>query len=1822
MNDGMTTQIQTFKTFLGSAFDQGIYTTDDVIAFVMPLFKEVLSFHEADLVGPFEKQETLFITNNRLDIDEHYAHRPKQHATALKALFAINHADHFNITENLKLETEIGEGAQSVHNMAIHLNTNEPLPQPAYVPGYICFEQLIGHHDAQTDIFCLGLVLGSMAMGLDLYDHDDLKAFVDHRNNPVRYNNSIHPTICALIAEMTALDRSKRIQDLYEVIERLEHYRDFDPEKQTDLSTVAGWVNKPITDRNELVLNKLKNRLFDTSRRNRLLYYKPNMRFMNLTVSSVPMVLHYQSIRPELLFTWNEEIAGKVKGMKDIILNKYLRFDDHQYVSSTLDKIRVEAQRDIHEYGFSQLKLVITFLNWHNLKEDQNERIQSPLLLIPVELKRNKKLKEDHYVLKILDNAAEVNPVLSNYLRELYGIKLPDFIDLDDITLEEFYKVLKEQIDGANQGITLNYIDKPRIKLIHSVARQTVGNYKKRLKRTGNTLESYKNINYSYQHDSFKPLGLEIFRQRIEPRATFMEFLINDDITITHHQLTGTTATKERQLFEIADSERNPFSWDFDLCNVVLGNFNYKKMSLVRDYNHVIDQKVNHPVFENLFSNLPKQRLATPENLDVMEEWNHVITADPTQTKAVLKSRTGESYIIQGPPGTGKSQTITNLIADFVARGKSVLFVCEKRAALDVVYHRLKQQDLDKLCCYIHDSQGDKREFIRDLKTSYEEFITKRESLDTIKGRRRDLLKKMEEALEVIRHFHLTNVTSNDWAGLPVRKLLERLVELRNEIVAIEKTELGNIPHYKDWLQYGEIVGMLNTALVEAGVDGSFAEHPFCKLKEGCFIVENPYKTIHTLISQSKEQLLDIRHTLLENADPAYNPELSRLKKQVAYAVMLAPLVQNNNLELIDSEHVRAKQFVQCLRRYREAEELFNKKESENVNWISKFSLQDTANALLIAQQYEKSFFGFLNRSWRNLKRQLKSKYDFKKHAVAPSCASILENLKAEYDAIDQMQLVKREVEQQFSVSDIENLSDSIDHIRKTKDDPELSFFLRHSQPASGIKSFVALQPVVAKFNDSISACLHSFENKSLETLSDEIDSIAMNIESLDDLLPALKAYVNLPENFKQLLRTMTVSTQQTEATIASKTLGVIYTENKKFRDTDNATIENAVSFIKQGYKQLLKLNAACIIASIRSRFQKHLELSSMALSQLNNEQRSFKKAYNEGRKILENEFGKSMRYKSIRELSGKESGLVLKDIKPVWLMSPLSVSDSLPLDKQYFDAIIFDEASQITLEEGIPSLYRAPQTIIVGDEKQMPPTNFFTAKAEDPDDLDGFNEDDAEVLSNDADSLLVQGARKLSSVMLGWHYRSRYETLISYSNHAFYDAALLTIPDKTIHHTAKAPIEVLQPVDGAKYFSCLFDRSISFHQLPNSVYEKRINLDEAHYIANLVKTLLEKEVPESIGIVAFSQEQQHAIEDALVQLAATDKKFEQQLEEAYNRTEEDQFIGLFVKNLENVQGDERDIIIMSVCYGFDSRKRMIMNFGPINKKGGEKRLNVIFSRAKKHMAIVSSIRHHHITNEYNEGANYFKRFLHYAELISEGNTGTARTILDGLVVNKKDKIEVDDSHVVIQQIQVALRKEGYEVDAAVGQSNFKSSLAVKAESTDEEYLLSILVDDDSHYSNANLLEQYYQRPAILQAFGWRVVHVFSKDWLDNPTKVLRTILKKIKERPVDIAEPETPDVDTAALPSEPDAETSSNPESTPLAVTKDQISFERLVFTDANSNKFWEAALDGHKLIVRFGRIDTKGQTQIKSFPSLELAEKEKEKMIREKLGKGYTRV
>ncbi|HEV3324908.1 MAG TPA: AAA domain-containing protein, partial [Puia sp.] len=1503
-----------FATFLFTAYDKGDYSTDDVLAFVLPLFKKVLGLHEAGLVAPFEREESLFVTAGILDIDDALAHAPS------------------NALYRGEMRFPAGSGGPGGRD---GLDGHDGLDGREGSGGH---DELDLHHDPQTDLFCLGLILGSVAMGLDLYNKEDLRLFSLHRSNPSYHYPRIHPTLGRLITEMTEPDRSRRSQDLYEVIGLLDHYRDFDAESQTDLSAIPGWMQKELKQRDAFILNKLRNRLFDTSRRNRLLYYKPNARLVNLTVASVPLVLYDRSIRPEWLFTWGGELAEKITGMKEILLNKYLRFQDHLYLASSLDTVRLTAQRDIQEYGFSQLKLVIAFLSWHNLKEEPAERIRTPLLLLPAGLKKIKKLKEDHYVLTTNDNAAEVNPVLAGLLKELYGIRLPDFIDLEEMSPGQFYSHVQTQIEGANQGIALRYLYQPDISLLSEQAQQTIRQYGKKQSRNRPVL-------YTDVKEFLRDPGLRIGG-------------IHSGVWPIPWRLLADPLNRETAGIKPAEGDNDPHRWDFDTCHMVLGNFHYKKMSLVRDYNLVIDQQMQHHVFDELFGDQPKTFPDHAFDGNRPDDWYHVIAADPSQTRAILQGRAGYSYIIQGPPGTGKSQTITNLIADFLARGASILFVCEKRAALDVVYHRLKQIGLEELCCYIHDSQRDKRDFVKNLKATYEDFTQQKPDLAALKVRRQSLLDKMNGQLDFIRGFHDTSNSEGPDTGASVRLLIERLLILREELPRLSPAEEEILSTYREWRESAPALEKLSVFLDDTGAGPVFSASPFSRVREELFFTTTPYRALSEALLQALAALEKVRSRLADIAiDPALGQDRNRLNNLVRFAELLYPLAINGLLALADPGGEEAKELDRRLQHYRQLQEAHREACGKNGRWAPKLEEGDLDQALSLAIRYEKSFFGALKGSWRKLKLQVNERYDFSGLAVRPSYTHLLELLKAEYAAAARVVEYQQELRVLYRLdSNIDSYLRGIGLLQSKKGHPELDYLLRHPDGVSLITALPDLHEPLSRLESSLHQCLQEQPAGNFAELQDELQTLRLNAEALGEWLPALRVFSGLLPAVKRALRQLPYRIPQLEAATARKALQDLYQSNRSFSTIDYQALDRAAQQLGEGYIALQKINADIIRAFVRQRFLQRLDLSNRAASQLSEDQKKFKKTYAEGRKILENEFGKSMRYKSIREISEKESGTVLKDIKPVWLMSPYSVSDSLPLDYDHFDVVIFDEASQITLEEGVPALYRSRQAIIVGDEKQMPPSDFFStgSKENDPDDLDKMDEGPAdEWLSNDADSLLAQGARKLVSTLLNWHYRSQYETLISYSNHAFYEGNLLTIPDKAIHHREKAPICITDPEQAVLHADALFDRSVSFHLLTGSVYEKRSNAAEAGYIARLVRELLNRGTRESIGIVAFSQEQQQVIGDALDELAAEDPGFAQCLEEAFNRTENDQFVGLIIKNLENIQGDERDIIIMSVCYGFDSRRRMLMNFGPVNKRGGEKRLNVLFSRARMHMAVV-----------------------------------------------------------------------------------------------------------------------------------------------------------------------------------------------------------------------------------------------------------------------------
>jgi predicted DNA-binding WGR domain protein len=556
-----------------------------------------------------------------------------------------------------------------------------------------------------------------------------------------------------------------------------------------------------------------------------------------------------------------------------------------------------------------------------------------------------------------------------------------------------------------------------------------------------------------------------------------------------------------------------------------------------------------------------------------------------------------------------------------------------------------------------------------------------------------------------------------------------------------------------------------------------------------------------------------------------------------------------------------------------------------------------------------------------------------------------------------------------------------------------------------------------------------------------------------------------------------------------------------------------------------------------------------------------------------------------------------------------------LPLEAGLFDVVIFDEASQIPTEEAVPALSRAPQIIVVGDEMQLPPTSFFAA-ARDEDDMQITAEEDGETMAIllDADSLLNQAARSLPATLLAWHYRSRSEALISFSNAAFYDGRLVTIPDRMIAETGSSPDPVRSDEDSASVDSVnrMLARAISFHPVADGLYEKRANLPEARLIAAMVRDLLNRETGLSIGIVAFSEAQQTEIENALDALAAQDPAFAARLEAEYVREDDGQVNGLFVKNLENVQGDERDVILLSICYAPDRTGRMAMNFGPINQRGGEKRLNVIFSRARHHMAVISTIRAEAITNTHNDGARALRTFLSFAEAQARGDGPHGQTILATLNPEaQRIFAQVTPPDPLRDALAASLRKRGHIVQEYVGSASFRCDLTIVAPDG-KSNALAILLDGDA---GGAVGDRYVFQPTILRSFGWKVIDIPSHAWLRHPQAVIAQIEAALRGGDIGDDDPFEPG---SALPqiSQPAALPEIDEAEPALTEPKGFAEFE---FRQGTSDKFWRIAVSGCDVTVVYGRRGTKGSSVVKTYESPERARREANKLTLEKTRKGY---
>ena len=442
---------------------------------------------------------------------------------------------------------------------------------------------------------------------------------------------------------------------------------------------------------------------------------------------------------------------------------------------------------------------------------------------------------------------------------------------------------------------------------------------------------------------------------------------------------------------------------------------------------------------------------------------------------------------------------------------------------------------------------------------------------------------------------------------------------------------------------------------------------------------------------------------------------------------------------------------------------------------------------------------------------------------------------------------------------------------------------------------------------------------------------------------------------------------------------------------------------------------------------------------------------------LLMREAHKKTRHLPVRRLLEEIPDLLLR-LKPCMLMSPLSVSQFLDAAKVQFDLVVFDEASQIRPEDAIGAILRGKQVVVAGDDKQLPPTSFFQQMGDDDDDE---IEDEPACFESVLDACLGAG---LKSHVLRWHYRSRREGLIAYSNRQFYENRLITFPG---------------PGTGADAVG------VRIHHVADGVYDRggrRDNLREAQVVADLVlRHFRQHRDTKTLGVIAFSQAQMMAIEDEIDRRLTA----EPDLEPLFKA---DRLGGFFVKNLETVQGDERDVIMLSVGYGPDENGKFAMHFGPLNREGGQRRLNVAVTRAREELIVVSSIRATDLDLSATkaQGVEHLHRYLDFAE------RGVAALELDSTAEGSEtlSPLELD----VMKEVE----KLGYKVVPKVGCGEYRIDLGVVDPKEFGQFLLGVECDGSNYHATPTARDRDRLRHEVLEKLGWRLHRVWATEWFQR----------------------------------------------------------------------------------------------------------------------------
>ena len=1037
------------------------------------------------------------------------------------------------------------------------------------------------------------------------------------------------------------------------------------------------------------------------------------------------------------------------------------------------------------------------------------------------------------------------------------------------------------------------------------------------------------------------------------------------------------------------------------------------------------------------------------------------LPADASQLFAIEAACDGESFVLHGPPGTGKSQTITALIANALANDKTVLFVAEKMAALEVVQRRLEKIGLGPFCLELHSNKARKKAVLEQLRRSSE--VTKDTPPEDFAVRAAQISNLRTELDAYNSALH-----QKQKCGKDVYELVNIYEKYRSSL-DISPFTSGQLDMFTS-----EIIYEADTAvddLIAAAKDaGNIAGNPLQR------VGQTQYS--RSIINELPQNIEDYRKAA-ENIKPV----LTALSSGIRF-----PLRSFADIGKLNASCAEALKWEEMPSAWGRAENLnvylANIREMCNVHISAKNHLN------MLTAKWQDSFFSLDAKSLLNELREANAKmFLIKGMAVnavvrkaAPHSRGTVNKNDLEEQLItlsayqDEMSVCQRMTDAYAAdlgscyngrltdwnaIGEMANNAQALaDRLRNISGSDE--FRLSFCSDRSNFELAKRLNALWENFVSAKDAVYRALAPKESDA-PDIIDAELRFCRDVNDGMPMLREWIHWNScaaaceqlGLRPVIRALYDGVDADSIKGAYKKAQAKGLANK-YIDSYNAlnrftgpSFEKKVEQLKALDNDIMELTRKeiyCRLAAKVPNFAKEGSKDPQLASVM-------KLIRNGGRGV------------SIRKLFEQLQEVITR-LCPCMLMSPISAAQYLDPHREPFDLVVFDEASQMQTCKAVGALARGRNAVIVGDPKQMPPTSFFSVGASEEED---FETEDLESILDDCLAI------NMPQTNLLWHYRSRHESLIAFSNRQFYENKLFTFPSVNDREKKVRLIHV----DG------VFDRG-----------KTRQNRAEAEAVVEELRRRAhsKKSAQLSVGIVTFNIMQQNLIDDLLNEACKNDPVLEAW---AFGGSEP-----LFIKNLENVQGDERDVILFSVGYGPDADGKVTMNFGPLNREGGWRRLNVAVSRARCEMAVYSSLTADmiNLSRTSSEGVAALRSFLEYAsgKAMPETSASACRQ-------NSEDSAIADT-------ICRELGNIGFSAVKNVGKSEYKIDIGVIDPEDPDKYLLGILLDGSSYSASKTTRDREIAQISVLEGLGWSLLRVWSIDWWDNPRKELDRVFEKVRE--------------------------------------------------------------------------------------------------------------